>query len=127
MLRSPVRLLITGLTTSSLLLLHTVMTPKKAASESPPTDRGQINGLLYQNIFADGTPGGPTTGITQSDAAIACRGVTTLQQSQSAKRCVNGLLYTRITDDARPAGPSTGMSTRNAAIACAIDTNPLPR
>jgi hypothetical protein len=83
-----------------------------------------VNGLIFRNIFEDGTPGGPTTGVSQTDAAIACRGVRTLQQARSTKLCVNGLLFTNITPDGMPAGPSTGLSTRNAAIACSNCPNP---
>jgi hypothetical protein len=79
-----------------------------------------VNGLIYRNIFADGTPGGPTTGVTQTDAAIACRGVSSLAQARQVKVCVNGLLFTQVTEDGLPAGPSTGLTTRNAAIACSI-------
>lgn len=83
-----------------------------------------VNGLMYRNIFEDGTPGGPSTGVTQADAAIACRGVRTLQQARSTKLCVNGLLFTNITADGQPAGPSTGLTTRNAAIACSACPTP---
>jgi hypothetical protein len=84
-----------------------------------------VNGLIFRNIFADGTPGGPTTGVTQTDAAIACRGVGSLAEARQVKLCVNGLLFTSITDDGLPAGQRTDITTRNAAIACSICTNNL--
>jgi hypothetical protein len=84
-----------------------------------------VNGLIFRNIFPDGTPGGPTTGITQTDAAIACRGVSSLAQARQIKLCVNGLLFTQVTEDGLPAGPRTDITTRNAAIACSICTNSL--
>jgi hypothetical protein len=100
-----------------------VSTLPAAALELPPPAlaiKVCVNGLLYRNIFADGTPGGPSTGITQTDAAIACRGVGSLTQARQTKLCVNGLLFTQVTEDGFPAGPSTGITSRNAAIACSI-------
>jgi hypothetical protein len=100
----------------------TIMLPVAQAQSPNPAlvIKVCVNGLIYRNIFADGTPGGPTTGVTQTDAAIACRGVSSLAQARQVRICVNGLLFTQVTEDGLPAGPSTGITTRNAAIACSI-------
>jgi hypothetical protein len=84
-----------------------------------------VNNLLFQQIFSDGSPGGARTIINQGDAAIACQGVSNLQQAYAAKLCVNGLLFKSTFSDGTPSGPPTGLDTRNAAIACAICPNPI--
>jgi hypothetical protein len=87
-----------------------------------------VNGLLYRDIYRDGTPSGTRTIIGQNDAAIACQGVGSLPQALTIKRCVNGLLYTQIYDDGTPAGSATGFDARNAAIACTVyPKNRYPR
>lgn len=78
-----------------------------------------VNGLLFDQVFANGRPAGRRTIVDPRSAAIACQGVRTLEQAQEIKTCVNSLLFESVFPDGRPSGPRTFLEPRVAAVACA--------